>query len=57
MIWSKCKAFMRGALEFRSGITWADPKRGDDDELTALDHAYDWGREMAHRITLRRFDA
>lgn len=43
------KAFMTGVVEFRLSVTtgYSDPR---------LDHAYDIGREFAHRITLRKFD-
>ena len=47
-------AFLRGVREFRWNWTWADPARVD--EPTALDDAYDLGREWAHRLTLRVFD-
>lgn len=40
------KSFLRGAWEFRSSITWHAP----------CPLAYDWGREWAHRLTLRRFE-
>jgi hypothetical protein len=43
-------AFLRGAIEFRSDVTWSAP--GYDLAL-----AYDWGREWAHRLTFRRWDA
>lgn len=42
------KAFLLGLTEFRNDFTsncGADAK------------AYDWGREIAHRLTLRRFDS
>lgn len=42
-------AFLLGAREFRSDMT-----TGYDDY--ALMTAYDWGREWAHRVTLRRFE-
>lgn len=42
-------AFLLGAFEFRSSMTTAYT----DDRLA---NAYDWGREWAHRITLRRFE-
>lgn len=51
------RAFILGMVEFRSECTWADPARTDDDTYTALDEAYDWGREWAHRLTLRTFEA
>lgn len=47
-------AYLLGMIEFRLCCTWADPMRTDDDGYTALDDAYDRGRDMAHRITLRR---
>ena len=53
---TKLKAFMLGAWEFRLGCTWADPARTEDCEYTALDEAYDWGREWAHRLTFRRYE-
>jgi hypothetical protein len=49
-------AFLYGMYEFRRGITWADPYRHDDLSYTAEDKAYDRGRELAHRLTFRRFD-
>lgn len=45
-------AFLRGMWEFRSECTWSDPS-GD---YTNLDEAYDRGRDLAHRLTLRRYD-
>lgn len=51
---ARIKAFIRGMIEFRSDCTWADPAR--EDFLTELDMAYDRGRELAHRLTFRRFD-
>lgn len=41
-------AFLLGMWEFRSGFT-TNP--GDD-----LIETYDWGREWAHRLTLRFFE-
>lgn len=43
-------AFLRGMREFRLGTTthYTCPR---------LANAYDWGREWAHRLTARRFDA
>ncbi len=54
----KIAAFLRGVREFRSDVTWADPRRdyASGYTYTALDEAYDWGREWAHRLTLRRWD-
>ena len=54
----RIKAFLLGMIEFRSDCTWADPARSDDipGDYTELDFAYDSGREMAHRLTFRRFD-
>lgn len=42
------KAVFKGALEFRSslGMTYGDSR----------DEAYDFGRELAHRLTLRAWD-
>jgi hypothetical protein len=44
------RAFLLGIAEFRLSFTayYADQR---------LARAYDHGREFAHRITLRRFDA
>jgi len=54
----KIQAFLLGMREFRSDCTWADPARDyqSSNSYTALDSAYDWGREWAHRITFRRYD-
>lgn len=51
-------AFLRGMIEFRRECTWADTEEARDfwDGYTPLDDAYDWGREYAHRLTLRRFE-
>ena len=40
------KAFLLGMREFRQSVT----TRCDND------WAYEWGREWAHRLTLRRFE-
>ena len=56
---SKLTAFLLGMLEFRLSFTWADPARPDgpdDYPYTDLDEAYDRGRDMAHRLTLRYFE-
>ncbi len=53
---NKLTAFMLGMWEFRLHCTWADPARDDEDGLTALDDAYDLGREWAHRLTFRAWD-
>lgn len=45
----KLKSFLRGMYEFRDDIT-----SGFDN--TEVQKAYDWGREWAHRITLRIWD-
>lgn len=45
----RVKAFLIGMAEFRSDFT----THYDDYGLSI---AYDWGREYAHRITLRRYD-
>lgn len=52
----KIVAFLRGIWEFRHSCTWADPARTDENPYTDLDEAYDRGRDLAHRITLRRFE-
>lgn len=43
------KAFLHGVIEFRRDYT-----AHYDDQRAA---AYDWGREIAHRLTLRKYDA
>jgi hypothetical protein len=45
------RAFLLGFIEFRSGFgrTYGDP-------FTPKSAAYDSGRELAHRLTLRRFE-
>lgn len=55
---SRLAAFLLGMVEFRRDCTWADPARDAQNVgLTDLDYTYDDGREFAHRITLRRFEA
>lgn len=49
-------AFLCGMREFRLTCTWADPNRTDGNSYTALDEAYDWGREWAHCLTFRYFE-
>ena len=49
-------AFLRGVYEFHRECTWADPDRADGD-YTEKDEAYDYGRDFAHRVTLRQFEA
>ena len=56
MIFAKIRAFLLGMAEFRLCCTWADPERSDKCSYTALDDAYDRGREWAHRLTLRAFE-
>lgn len=46
-------AFVWGIIEFRSLVT---STFGPVNEYTAADHAYDLGREFAHRVTLRRYE-
>jgi len=55
----RIKAFILGMIEFRSDYTWTDPARDDNivGDYTALDASYDSGRDLAHRLTLRYFDA
>ena len=45
----KIKAFLLGIAEFRLAFT----TYYDDLDLA---YAYDWGRELAHKITFRRFE-
>ena len=40
------RAFLLGVREFR--LAWTTH--------TDYPNAYDWGRELAHRLTLRRWD-
>jgi hypothetical protein len=54
---ARIRAFLLGMREFRLGMTWADPARTDDNDYTELDEAYNQGRELAHLLTLRRFEA
>ena len=44
--------FFRGMYEFRSdfGMTY------DDTSCSPRSQAYDYGRDLAHRLTFRRFD-
>lgn len=44
------RAFFLGVIEFRLSLTTSF----DDDDLM---NAYDAGRDFAHRVTLRRFEA
>lgn len=46
---TKVAAFFTGVREFRLSFT-----TGYD--APDLQRAYDWGREIAHRVTLRRFE-
>lgn len=43
------KAFFNGVREFRLSMT----THYDNDRLVL---AYDWGREIAHLVTLRRYE-
>lgn len=43
----RMKSFLLGAAEFKSRFTTHCDRHQD---------AYDWGREWAHRLTLRRFE-
>ena len=45
---TKIRAFLLGVREFRSNVT---THFGPE-----LISAYDWGREIAHRLTFRRFE-
>lgn len=45
----KIRAFIKGVLEFRSSVTT------HYDDLSLMDW-YDRGRELAHVLTLRRFE-
>jgi len=44
------KAFLNGAIEFRLSFT----THYEDESLM---ESYDWGREWAHRLTFRRYEA
>ena len=52
----KITTVIRGIIEFRLCVTWADPARTEENWYTELDEIYDRGRELAHRLTLRRWD-
>ena len=43
-------AWILGAVEWRTDVTWADPDRPESGELTELDEAYDEGRAWAHTL-------
>lgn len=45
-------AFIRGAREFRSDVTWSYM----DDPNGEFELAYDCGRDFAHWATFRRFE-
>jgi hypothetical protein len=45
-----CRAFLLGIREFRYGMTT------HFEDLDLLE-AYDTGRELAHKLTLRRYEA
>ncbi len=47
MNFARIRAFLLGIKEFRSDLT------SSPEEI----EAYDWGREIAHRLTFRRFDS
>jgi hypothetical protein len=47
---NKFTAFLLGMREFRSSMTTNLDDQG-------LDHEYELGREWAHRLTFRRYDA
>jgi hypothetical protein len=53
---TRAGAFLLGMLEFLRECTWADPARYAGNSYTELDDAYDRGRDLAHRLTFRRFD-
>jgi len=55
-MWRKFKAFLLGVWEFRLTYTWADPARTGENWYTELDEAYDRGRNLAHVVTLLRFE-
>lgn len=50
------RAFLLGVREFRWGIVQGAPSFTTGFDDLDLQIAYDWGREWAHRITLRRWD-
>lgn len=43
------KALLRGMIEFRSSFTWGC------DDIDVMEW-YDYGRDLAHRLTFRKFD-
>ena len=54
---NRLRAFLLGMYEFRNSLTWADPNRDAESGMTALDEAYDRGRDLAHALTFRRYDS
>lgn len=48
----RIKAFLLGIREFRSGVGMTY----DGSPYSPRSVAYDWGREIAHRVTLRHWD-
>ena len=53
---TRFRAFVLGMREFRRSWTWSDPSATDENPYTHLDHAYDVGRDLAHRLTFRVFE-
>jgi hypothetical protein len=49
----RVRAFLLGVREYRT--CWTTSFVGHPDE-EGMYGAYDWGREWAHRVTLRRFE-
>lgn len=49
----KLRAFMLGVREYRLDFTTSFAGHPDEGAMYA---AYDWGREWAHRVTLRRYE-
>jgi hypothetical protein len=48
-MFARIRAFLLGIREFRLDLT----THFEDDRLVL---AYDWGREIAHRVTFRHWD-
>lgn len=53
---TRIAAFLLGMREFRLCCTWADSARTESNWYTKLDAAYDAGRDLAHKLTFRRYD-
>jgi len=55
MMIPRLKAFLLGMFEFRTSLT-TGYYDADGEPIWPLTLAYDSGRELAHKITLRRYE-